>query len=102
MKENNDLELEILNEKDEKSSIDFQAIYTALVLNWKWFVLTLIISLGLAAIYLRYTTPKYQALAKMRIKQDDSRNSRSILYGGIQTRNTFLHQTDQHPCKWNN
>ena len=81
MKENKDLEIEILNEKDESSSFDFQAIYTALVLNWKWFILTLIISLGLAAIYLRYTTPKYQALAKMRIKQDESRNSRSILYG---------------------
>ncbi|MBP1539162.1 MAG: polysaccharide biosynthesis tyrosine autokinase [Prevotella sp.] len=83
MKDNNDLELEILNDKDEGASFDLQAIYTAIVLNWKWFVLTLIISLGLAAIYLRYATPRYQAMAKMRIKQEDSRNTRGTLYGNV-------------------
>lgn len=57
--------------EEEKSSIDFAAIYTALILNWKWFLVSLIICLGVAVIYLRYTTPIYRASAKLLIKDDD-------------------------------
>ena len=66
---------------EEKSTFDFQTIYTTLILNWKWFVLSLIICLGLAAIYLRYKTPVYQAYAKMLIKDEDnsSRGRNSIM-----------------------
>ena len=46
-------------------------IYTAVILNWKWFVLSLIICIGLATVYLRYTTPIYQASAKLLIKDND-------------------------------
>lgn len=71
MEENKNLELEALQEKEESSSINFAAIYTTLILNWKWFVLSLIICLGAAHIYLRYKTPRYQAVAKLLIKDDD-------------------------------
>jgi len=50
-------------EKNGSSLLNFQFIYTTLILNWKWFVLSLIICLGVAAIYLRYTPPIYQAYA---------------------------------------
>ena len=82
MDDNKNLELEFLNEEEEKTSFDFHAIYSALVLNWKWYVLSLIICLGLAMIYLRYTTPYYQAFAKLLIKNDDSgsRGGRSLMY----------------------
>ena len=74
MEENNNLGLASSPiEQEEKSSIDFQTIYTAIILNWKWFVLSLIICLGCAMVYLRYTTPVYQAYAKLLIKDDDSR-----------------------------
>lgn len=63
------------NAKEEleegKASFDFTTIYTILVLNWKWYVLSLIIFLGLAAIYLRYTTPIYQTSAKILIKDNN-------------------------------
>lgn len=75
MEENKKLELEGHSE-EEKSSFDFQAIYQALILNWYWFVLSLIICVGLAFVYLRYTTPTYQAVAKFLIKDDDSKSSR--------------------------
>lgn len=65
-------------QEEENSFFNFSAIYTTLVLNWKWFVLSLIICVGLAAIYLRYTTPVYQATAKMLIKDGDN-NRRSSL-----------------------
>ena len=72
MEEKQKMELEALNvQAEEKSSFDFAAIYTTLVLNWKWFVLSLIICLGAAAIYLRYKTPIYQASAKLLIKDND-------------------------------
>ncbi len=63
--------------EEEKSSFDFAAIYTTLILNWKWFVLSLIICLGAAAIYLRYKTPVYQASAKLLIKDNDQGSGRS-------------------------
>ena len=63
-------------DNENKSGVDFQTIYTAIILNWKWFVLSLIICLGLGAIYLRYTTPIYQASAKLLIKDDDNNNKR--------------------------
>ena len=49
-----------------------------LILNWKWFLLSLIICLGLAAIYLRYTTPTYQ-YAKLLIKDEDNTRGRNSL-----------------------
>ena len=76
MEENKNLEQESVQESEEKSSIDFQAIYTTLVLNWKWFLLSLIICLGAAYSYLRYATPIYQAQAKLLIKDDDQGGSR--------------------------
>ncbi len=79
MEDYKNLELESMQESDEKSSIDFQAIYSTLVLNWKWFVLSLAICLGVAYIYLRYTTPIYQAQAKLLIKEEgQSRRGNSI------------------------
>ena len=80
MEENKNLSTENALELEEKSTFDFQTIYTTLILNWKWFVLSLIICLGLAAIYLRYKTPVYQAYAKMLIKdEDNSRGRNSIM-----------------------
>lgn len=76
MEENKNLELESIQDSEESSSINFAAIYTALVLNWKWFVLSIIICLGAAHIYLRYTTPIYQATAKLLIKDDSSSGGR--------------------------
>ena len=71
------------NAKEEleegKASFDFSTIYTILVLNWKWYVLSLIIFLGLAAIYLRYTTPIYQTSAKILIKDNNGNGGGSSL-----------------------
>lgn len=81
MEENKNLEQDNQSlQAEESSSINFAAIYTTLILNWKWFVLSLIICLGAAAIYLRYTTPVYQAGAKLLIKDDDGnrRNGNSL------------------------
>ena len=62
----------VQQELEEGSSFDFKIIYTTLILNWQWFVLSLIICLSAAAIMLRYTTPMYQSYAKLLIKDGNN------------------------------
>lgn len=78
MEENKKLDLENVQQESEHSSFDFQAIYTTLILNWKWFILSLVICLGIAAIYLRYTTPIYQAYAKLLIKDEQNHGRNNL------------------------
>ncbi len=66
----------VQQESEVNSSFDFKTIYTMVILNWKWLVLSLIICLGLAVVYLRYATPIYQANVKLLIK-DDPNSTRS-------------------------
>ena len=67
--------------EEEQSSFNFQTIYTTFILNWKWFVISVFICLGIGFLYLRYTTPIYNTKAKLLIKDDDDRRYRR---GGIQ------------------
>jgi capsular exopolysaccharide synthesis family protein len=43
--------------------------------QWKWFVFSCIISIGLAFVYLRYTTPEYSASAKIMLVDDNNSGS---------------------------
>ena len=77
MEETTKLELDKEQEKEGVTSFfDFAALYRTIILNWYWFVLSLIIFGGIGAIYLRYTTPLYQSTAKFLIKDDDNGSSR--------------------------
>ena len=80
IEEKNNLEQEKGQEQQGLFSFDFQATYRTVILNWYWFILSLIICIGSAAIYLRYTTPTYQAMAKLLIKDDNGgrRGSQSL------------------------
>lgn len=40
--------------------------------NWKWFALSVLVALGFGYFYLRYTTPRYSAQAKIQILEDRS------------------------------
>ena len=80
MEENKNLELDSAQtQQEEKSSIDFQLIYSTLVLNWKWFVLSIIVCMGLGYLYLKGTRPVFQTTTKVLIKDDDNKGSK----GGI-------------------
>ena len=61
-------------EAEESSSLNFGMIYKMVVLNWKWFVLSIALCLGVAYTYLRYKTPIFQSTAKLLIKDDDNTN----------------------------
>ncbi len=71
-------ELESLLEDESgsgNSGLNFQTIFAALVLNWQWFLLSLVICVCGALIYLRYAEPVYQVSARMLIKEQDRRRS---------------------------
>ena len=63
---------EVNQQEGTKTLFDLRAIYTSLILNWTWFVASALICLACAYLYLRYTTPVYQAYAKLLIKEEQS------------------------------
>lgn len=65
-------------EEEKGSFFDLRAILDVLILHWQWFLLSLIICLGIAWLHLRYTTPYYSAYAKMFVKTNSTTNIRSI------------------------
>ncbi|MCH3995492.1 MAG: polysaccharide biosynthesis tyrosine autokinase [Prevotella sp.] len=79
MEENRNIEsanaVDQQEDKEKESSLDFATIYATVILNWKWFVLSLIVCVGVAFIYLRYSTPVWQANVKLLIKDDDNNSS---------------------------
>jgi capsular exopolysaccharide synthesis family protein len=65
---------------EEASSFDIRTIFTLIVLNWQWFLLSLVIFVLGAALYVRWTTPTYQMSAKMLIKEEtNNRRSNNML-----------------------
>ena len=79
MEENKTLTQENVGQNPNKRSLfDPQELLKLLILNWKWFILSLIICLGLAYIKLRYSTTIYQTTAKMLVKAE-RQSSRSTM-----------------------
>ena len=68
----------------EKSRLNFQTIYAALVLNWQWFLLSLIICFCVALIYLRYAEPVYQVSARMLIKDENRKRNTNQMLAGVE------------------
>ena len=75
--ENVQEELELRNQKEEEASFDIKTIFTLVVLNWQWFLLSMFIFVCGSLIYLRYATPIYQVSAKMLIKDEVQNRGRS-------------------------
>ncbi|MCD8318473.1 MAG: polysaccharide biosynthesis tyrosine autokinase [Paraprevotella sp.] len=57
--------------EERNSEFNYRAIYDAVILHWYWFVISIIICLFLAFLYLRYKTPVYTTWAEVLIKDDD-------------------------------
>ena len=70
-------ELELRNQKEEEASFDIKTIFTLVVLNWQWFLLSMFIFVCGSLIYLRYADPVYQVSAKMLIKEEQSNRGRT-------------------------
>jgi len=69
--------------------IDFKEIISAYSKHWKWFLLSALIALFMAYIYIRYSTPKYAVQTQIQVLDDKNSNSEldvfqdlSLLGGG--------------------
>lgn len=55
---------------EEESSFDFMSILNMFIFNWKIFVLSVIVCLGLGVLFLKVKSPEYQVSTKMLIKEE--------------------------------
>jgi len=63
------------SEEDEKSSLNFSTIFQIVILNWQWFVLSIIICVCCAALYLRYEDPVYEVQSRLLVKDEQNKRS---------------------------
>ncbi len=56
-------------------TIDLKEVISSYLKHWKWFVLSAILMLILASIYIRYTPSQYAAVAKIQILEDENSSS---------------------------
>src|SRR5690606_29417946 len=57
--------------KEEEQEIDLKQLLEQYAYYWKWFVVSVILVVGLAFLYLRYTTPQYKVDAKILLEKED-------------------------------
>ena len=69
---------DLLNDKRKVLRFDFQKIFSHLVLNWQWYLLSLLICLSCAYFYLRYAKPTYQVTARMLVKDENKNATGSV------------------------
>ena len=74
MSEEKKLTLEEIDEllDQEESSFNFRELYTMLILNWQWFLFSLVACVMVAMLYLRYASPVYEVSSKMLVKDEDN------------------------------
>lgn len=61
-------------ENPEENSFNLYEIIFKYLVYWPWFVVSVLVCVVLAFVYLRYQAPVYNVTASVLIKEDDSRN----------------------------
>ncbi len=59
-------------ENEEQDGFSLQELLTMVILHWQWILLSIIVCMGIAFVYLHYTTPVYQVATKILIKDNDN------------------------------
>ena len=67
-----------------RKGLNFQTIFAALVLNWHWFLMSLIIFVCGALIYLRYAEPVYKVSSRMLIKDENKAKNANQMLAGVE------------------
>lgn len=74
----------MVQDHEKSSMFNFSNLWTILVLNWQWFVLSLLICVLSGWLYLRYTLPTYQCSARVLIKGDNRANSNAHVLSSME------------------
>ena len=69
----------IINKGAPASQIDFRKLYAVLVLNWHWFLLSLLVCVGAAVAYVKLVEPVYRVSARMLIKGEEKNSNNTQL-----------------------
>ena len=56
--------------EEEESGFDIKAILTKLLIYWKWFVVSVVVCVACAFVYLRHATPVYRIQASVMINDN--------------------------------
>ena len=67
----------------EQQGFDYRQLWSIVLLNWYWFVLSVVVCVGAAWAYLHYTHPVYQVSTKVLVK-DEVNNKRMGNYDMMQ------------------
>ena len=62
-------------ETEESSGFDYRKLWSLVVLNWYWIILSIVLFITAAFIYLRYQAPVYQTSTKILIKDERGKKS---------------------------
>ena len=65
-------------------AIDFRKLYAILVLNWHWFVLSLLLCVGAAVAYVKLAEPVYKVSARMLIKGEEKNGNNSQMLSNME------------------
>ncbi|WP_420322321.1 GumC family protein [Flagellimonas sp.] len=57
------------------TELDLKSLLAICLRNWKWFLISVFVSVALAILYLRYTIPEYSATAKIQILEESGQAS---------------------------
>lgn len=69
---------------EEQSWFSFQNLFATLILNWQWFVMSLVIFVSGALLYLRYAEPLYNVSALMLVKDEDKKRNATQMLANMQ------------------
>lgn len=75
MADNNFDNIATENNFEEESSFDFRTLLMIFIINWKWFVVSLMIFILGAIFFIKYKSPVYQVTAKMLIKEEQKKRN---------------------------
>ncbi len=64
-------------------TIELKEVISGYTKHWKWFVISVILLLILASVYIRYTVPQYAAAAKIQILEDKNSGSGLELFSDV-------------------
>ena len=64
------MENKIFSEEEQNEDFNLRDTLEKYLFQWQWFVLSALFCLGFAYVYLRYTTPSYQASTTILIKNE--------------------------------
>lgn len=81
---------------EEEDSINLQQLIQLCTANWYWFLISLLIALALAGVYILKTQPVYTKYASVLIKDNDTNSSMTKAFGAFTSMGNSFSRTNIH------